>query len=217
MWRSRSTVCPPNFSLTKPTRATIKSAPLFFLEAPQIGSLRPPQKTDLSRKTKVLPDEKSHGLSTQEESCEEMANFRQFGVKEPRRSGTFFAKKRYTSIVACVNRWFQNQLPAVSPEIRCPSIPRCRRSLDVYLPTRKYILTSMDTFFSIEHPSFVSSSHETFVKEKRCLFWGGYRRISRSSLTAIRRQRARLPHLNRHLCTHNQRTTSKKKQTQSFS
>ena len=62
MWRSRSTVTPPNFSLTKPTRATIEGAPLFFLEAPQ--------KTDLSRKTKVLPDEKSHGLGTQEESCD---------------------------------------------------------------------------------------------------------------------------------------------------
>ena len=29
------------------------------------------------------------------------------------------------------NRRFQNQLPVVSPETRCPSTPRCRRSLDL--------------------------------------------------------------------------------------
>ena len=56
---------------------------------------------------KPLPDENPvWPRYMQQGSCEKMAYylffFRQFWVKEPRHSGTIFAKKRYTSIVARV-------------------------------------------------------------------------------------------------------------------
>ena len=51
----------------------------------------------------MIPDEKSHGLGIQRESCKyKMAYylffFRQFWVKEPRHSENIFARKRYTLI-----------------------------------------------------------------------------------------------------------------------
>ena len=42
-----------------------------FSEDPQFGSLRPLPNTDLEKsKTAMIPDEKSHGLGTQRESCD---------------------------------------------------------------------------------------------------------------------------------------------------
>ena len=66
------------------------------------------------------------------------------------------------------NRRFQNQLPVVSPETRCPSTPRRHRSAD--LCTRE---TICDTAFISVVSFLVSSIHETFSLKKIAVSFGG--------------------------------------------
>ena len=68
------------------------------------------------------------------------------------------------------NRRFQNQLPVVSPEIRCPSTPRRHRLID--LCTKKSVWIR---FFQL-HPSLCRAAMKRSLK-KITGFGGGYRRI----------------------------------------
>ena len=87
-----------------------RGATLCFLILPlNFGAQDLSQKSDWERKSKLLPgthvpDEKSHGVGSQGGSCKiELAYFRRFwGKEQPHHSGSIFAKKRYTSIVARV-------------------------------------------------------------------------------------------------------------------
>ena len=56
------------------TRATIE-VHQFFVGAPKYGSLRSLPNTDLDKKSKPLPDEKSYGLGIQRESCKKKCHF----------------------------------------------------------------------------------------------------------------------------------------------
>ena len=66
------------------TRATIEMHHSFS-EVPHFGSLILLPKT-VRGKIKLVPDEKSHSLGIQRESCKEMTGFRRFWAKEPRHS-----------------------------------------------------------------------------------------------------------------------------------
>ena len=50
------------------------------------------------------------------------------------------------------NRRFQNQLPTVSPEIRCPPTPRRRRSLDLCTQDNMWILFFNSILPCVEQP-----------------------------------------------------------------
>ena len=70
----------------------------FSNTTPHFGSLRSLPKTDCGEKIKLLvPDEKTHGLGIQRESCKKrkMASFRRFWVKQPRQSENISDEKCY--------------------------------------------------------------------------------------------------------------------------
>ena len=104
----------PKTQFWRKTRATIESAPFFFSEGPQFGSLRPLLKNNrfYGGKTKNrhvhIPDEKSHGLGTQRESCKKKCSIIYFfsddffGLRSPLVQKPFSSKQMYTSIVARV-------------------------------------------------------------------------------------------------------------------
>ena len=78
------------------------------------------------------------------------------------------------------NRRFQNQLPVVSSEIRCPSTHTPTSPIVRPLPTINYIPgTGYGYFFCNINSVFpcVEHSHETLVKQNRWFGGGGHRRI----------------------------------------
>ena len=83
------------------TRATIE-VHHFFVGAPKYGSLRSLPNTDLEKKSKPLPDEKSYGLGIQRDSCKKkMSFYDSFGFRSPVIQKPFQTKSA-TSIVVRV-------------------------------------------------------------------------------------------------------------------